>query len=145
MNFIFREAAHLSQDFWQAVALRQQELREPLGLSLSVAEVLAEIPPQRHFVLSELGTVIGCAVAVPVDEHLSKIRQVTITSSLQGCGLGRRLMEGVETTLRASGCRQIHLHARLVVREFYERLGYAVIGPSFEEIGLPHVLMEKRL
>ena len=41
-----------TEAFWQAVVLRQRILRDPLGLALTVPEVLAEGPPMGHYGLS---------------------------------------------------------------------------------------------
>lgn len=140
------EVPHLSADFWRTVVLRQRELRDPLGLTLTVAEVLQEGPPQRHFALISQTGILGCAIALPAGSGQVKIRQVAIAASHAGRGLGRFLMEGVEILLAREGpCRIIALHARVAVQGFYERLGYAAVGGTFEEIGIPHVRMEKPL
>ena len=140
------EVPHLSPDFWRTVVLRQRELRDPLGLTLSIAEVLREGPPQRHFALLAPAEILGCAIALPSGGDHVKIRQVAIASSHAGRGLGRFLMDGVEEILAREGrFRKISLHARVVVLGFYERLGYAAVGGTFEEIGIPHILMEKAL
>ena len=93
------EVPHLSADFWRTVVLRQQELRDPLGLTLSVAEVLRESPPQRHFALLSLTEIVGCAIALPTGDGVVKIRQVAIARSQAGRGLGRFLMDRVEGIL----------------------------------------------
>ena len=140
------EVPHLSADFWRTVVLRQRVLRDPLSLTLSVAEVLQEGPPQRHFALLSQATILGCAIALPTSDGQVKIRQVAIAASHAGRGLGRFLMNGVEDILaREVPFRKVSLHARVVVQRFYERLGYAAVGGTFEEIGLPHILMEKAL
>ena len=140
------EVPHLSADFWRTVVLRQRELRDPLGLTLSVAEVLQESPPQRHFALLSAAEILGCAIALPSGGDHVKIRQVAIAAAHTGRGLGRYLMQGMEETLMKEGrIKKIYLHARVVVQGFYERLGYAAVGGTFEEIGIPHILMEKAL
>jgi len=37
------------------------------------------------------------------------------------------------------------LHARSPVVEFYQKSGYAIIGESFEEVGIQHFRMQKVL
>jgi predicted GNAT family N-acyltransferase len=39
----------------------------------------------------------------------------------------------------------ITLHARVVVRGFYEKCGYTAEGTEFEEIGIPHIRMIRRI
>jgi predicted GNAT family N-acyltransferase len=37
------------------------------------------------------------------------------------------------------------LHARETAVPFYLKLGYEVVGGQFEEVGIPHFKMEKKL
>jgi predicted GNAT family N-acyltransferase len=37
------------------------------------------------------------------------------------------------------------MHARKTATGFYEKLGYVISGGEFEEVTLPHVVMEKKL
>jgi predicted GNAT family N-acyltransferase len=39
----------------------------------------------------------------------------------------------------------VELHARLTARDFYERAGYAPVGEVYEEVGVAHVTMRRRL
>ena len=140
------EVPHLSADFWRTVVLRQRELRDPLDCSLSVAEVLQEAPPQRHFAILSGTEILGCAIALPTGDGVVKIRQVAIAAAHTSRGLGRLLMNGVEERLAEDcGLHSISLNARVAVQGFYEKLGYSAVGGTFEEIGIPHIRMEKSL
>jgi ribosomal protein S18 acetylase RimI-like enzyme len=144
--------AHRSPEFWQAVELRQRVLREPLGLTLSVAEVLLEGPPMEHYGLFEFldaetpSRIFACASASPISPGIWKIRQVAVAPELQGYGYGAQLMHGIERHLTYEEpvtCYQ--LNSRQNVAGFYQKLGYEIVGAPFEEIGIPHVLMQKRV
>ena len=121
-------------------------------MPLTVAEVLLEGPPQIHFGLFGIGDadtagpILACASAIPQPDGSVKIRQVAVAEAWQGQGLGNILMQSIESDLPFLGeFHTIQLHARQNVQRFYEKLGYEVIGESFEEIGIPHVLMVKRV
>lgn len=145
--------AHRSLEFWKAVELRQEVLRRPLGLSLSVEEVLQESDPQRHYGLFAIdsdaddeSTILACASAIPLENGHAKIRQVAVRVSAQKQGWGREIMFTAEEDLRHSlGIHTISLHARAEVVGFYETLGYRIVGELFEEIGIPHRKMLKQL
>jgi predicted GNAT family N-acyltransferase len=54
----------------------------------------------------------------------------------------------METTLQYLAQQQaleVLLHAQAYLQDFYENLGFEPIGPVFEEAGIPHVKMKKRL
>ena len=56
----------------------------------------------------------------------------------QGKGLGRKLLRSAEERLEEMGADVLWCNARTKARGFYEKLGYQVMGPSFDipEIGL---------
>ena len=140
-----------SRDFWSAVVLRERVLREPLGLTLTVAELLREGPPMIHYgIIERLGEetpapAIACAIAVPLGDGMWKLRQIAVAFTYQGSGLGAQVVLGLECHLALQGARGFRLHSRANVRGFYEKLGYQPVGEPFTEIGIPHVLMEKHL
>lgn len=119
------------------VALRQRILREPLGLKTSEAELEME-SNHRHLIAVEENSVMGGLIVVPLSPETWKVRQVAIEPSLQGQGLGRRLMERAIGDAGEEGIAEIVLHSRSHVVGFYERLGFSFVGPEFEEVGIPH-------
>ena len=74
-----------------------------------------------------------------------KMRQVAVTSDMQGKGIGRALVEMSEDIGREAGSEFIKLHARATAVPFYLALGYLLEGEPFEEVGIPHRLMIKTL
>jgi predicted GNAT family N-acyltransferase len=46
---------------------------------------------------------------------------------------------------RGRGCTSARLAAQLQATELYEAVGFAVNSTTFEEAGIPHVWMERRL
>jgi predicted GNAT family N-acyltransferase len=50
-----------------------------------------------------------------------------------------------EVLRRPLGLSQVELHARLSAVGFYRGLGYAVVGQEFQELGIPHLKMKRRL
>lgn len=142
---IWTEWPHASALYREAVALRQQVLRTPLKMSFSEEDLAAEGPPQRHVGGILDGKIVASACFLPVENGGVKVRQVAVAEDRRGHGLGRELMHFTENLAAVSGATWVTLHARLVVMDFYLRLGYAPVGEEFVEVGLPHVEMQKRL
>lgn len=138
-----REIVHLSEEFWQAVVLRQKVLRAPLGLTLTVEEVLNEGSPQRHWGLWKDGRLAACLSSIPLAGNVAKLRQMAVSESFQRQGLGGQLLLQVEKMLRSEGMKSLELHARATAIHFYEKLGFHVVGNEFVEVGIPHVMMVK--
>ena len=109
-----------------------------------------------HVVAYDDGEPIGAARLRPTDEtahgtadaggdRTAKVERVAVAADRRGSGWGRRVMGAVETYARDDGLEEVALHAQTHVRGFYERLGYEAHGEEFEEAGIPHIAMAKRL
>jgi predicted N-acetyltransferase YhbS len=125
--------------------LREEVLRLPIGLGLSEIDLQGE-ENQFHFAaVLEGGSIAGTALLKPLSPTLVKLRQMAIAPSLQGAGLGRRMVRFIEGYARKAGYEAIELNARVYAQPFYERLGFAAQGSHFIEVTLPTIKMVKRL
>ncbi len=135
---------HGSQEYQQAVELRRQVLRLPLGLDFTVEQLDSEID-SFHFVGDVEGIVLATAMATPLDIEIIKIRQVAVSQSQQGKGFGRDIMLFTEEWASQMEYKTVVLHARATVVDFYLKLGYELFDEPFEEVGIPHRKMRKFL
>ncbi|MFP2899338.1 GNAT family N-acetyltransferase [Corallococcus sp. 4LFB] len=124
--------------------LRFRVLREPLGHTRASVKFPFE-HDSLHLVLHADGAVLGCVLFHPEDAHGGRLFQMAVDPTLQGRGYGAKLVLALEDALRGRGFRHVHLHARAPVVPFYERLGYAVYGEPYEEVGIPHRNMQRDL
>ncbi|TDH26093.1 GNAT family N-acetyltransferase [Segetibacter sp. 3557_3] len=135
---------HGSKEYKQMVEMRNQILRKPLGLSFKPEELEKE----KEDVLIgafEDDEMLGCCLLTQVDASSVRLRQMAVKTGLQGKGIGRVLMQFAENLARDRGNRKIVMHARKTAVGFYEKLGYKVAGSEFEEVTIPHYIMEKQL
>ncbi len=135
---------HASQEYQQAVELRRQVLRLPLGLDFTVEQLDSEID-SFHFVGGVEAIVLATAMATPLDIEIIKIRQVAVSQSQQGKGFGRDIMLFTEEWASQMEYKTVVLHARATVVDFYLKLGYELFDEPFEEVGIPHRKMRKFL
>jgi len=71
-------------------------------------------------------------------------RMAVLQAHRQG-KVGTLLLAALETEARQQGMRGILMHAQLYALGFYRRHAYEPVGPVFEEAGIDHVEMRKRL
>jgi ribosomal protein S18 acetylase RimI-like enzyme len=135
---------HGSKEYQQMVQLRIDLLRKPLGLSLT-AEELEKEKEEILIGAFEDDKMLGCCMLIKNDNRTVRLRQMAVINNLQGKGIGRALMQFAENIARDRGFRKITMHARTTAIGFYEKLGYSVSGPEFEEVTIPHYIMEKML
>ncbi len=128
----------------QMYALRQQELRLPLGLHLYKEDLLSE-QSQLHFIGYEQDEIVTCLQLVKIDNKALKLRQMATYKMHQGKGKGKQLVKYAELWAKENGYEKIELHARKVAQGFYEKQGYKKVGEEFLEVEIPHYKMVKDL
>lgn len=140
---VFREIVFGTDEYRKECGLRNDVLRKPLGLSLTVEE-LAEEEDHLHFGLFEPGdNLVACVVAIKLSPTDARIRQMAVSPMHQRRGLGKRIMNELEADLRSRGFTTLVLHARASAVGFYKKLGYAVIGDEFIDVTVAHFRMAK--
>lgn len=127
-----------------ALELRHNILRRPLGLDLYAEDLTLE-QHEWHYGFEEQGQLVATVTLRPDKPGRVLLRQMAVAGDCQGRGLGRRLIELVEQSVRERGIGEIHLHARCEAEGFYQRLGYKRVGEEFLQVGIWHVEMNKRL
>lgn len=135
---------HGSKEYQQMVELRRAILRKPLGIDFDQKELERE---KEDILIGcfEDDKLEGCCLLTKVDDKTVRLRQMAVLSGLQGKGFGRALMQFAENLARDRGYRTITMHARKTAVGFYEKLGYKVTSAEFEEISIPHYIMDKEL
>lgn len=126
------------------VDLRYEVLRKPLGLTFT-SEDLEKEKDDLLFGCFEDDRLEGCCLLTKVDEKVMRLRQMAVADGLQGKGIGRVLMNFAENIARDMGNKKVMMHARKTAVGFYEKLGYKINGNEFEEVSIPHFVMEKEL
>jgi GNAT superfamily N-acetyltransferase len=140
-----RPIAFATPAYDEAIALRYEVLRKPLGLDFT-PEQLGEEVNEFHFgCYDDFDTLCGCLTYQIYDTITLKMRQVAVLPTLQGKGIGKILVQQTEQWARYNGWRTILLHARLTAVPFYEKLEYEIEGDVFEEVSVPHFKMKKKL
>lgn len=135
---------HGSPEYLQMVQLRNEILRKPLGLTFTPEELEKE-KDEILIAAFEEEKMLGCCMLIREQPGTVRLRQMAVINNLQGKGIGRALMQFAENIARDRGFRRITMHARKTAIGFYEKLGYEVSGKEFQEVTIPHYIMEKSL
>ena len=86
---------------------------------------------------------LGCCLLTKIEKDTLRLREMAVKTALLGKGIGRVLMQFSENIARDRGMKKLVMHARKSAVGFYEKLGYKVVGKEFEEVTIPHFIMEK--
>jgi predicted GNAT family N-acyltransferase len=125
--------------------LRYRILRKPLNQPIG-SERNDGDETGIHFALYDKGVLKAIA---RLDEHSMNIAQtrfVAVETESQKKGYGKLIMYAVEQEAEEKEYSKMILHARDYAVDFYLKLGYELIEPSYKLFDvLQHFLMEKEL
>ncbi|HET7752497.1 MAG TPA: GNAT family N-acetyltransferase [Anaeromyxobacteraceae bacterium] len=91
------------------------------------------------------GRLVATGRLVDLDGRVGKVGRMAVSRSERGRGAGAAVLAELERLAREKGMSEILLHAQLTARGFYDQAGYLAEGAEFEEAGIGHVAMRKRL
>jgi predicted GNAT family N-acyltransferase len=128
------EQARLSQ-VRRAVFIDEQGVPEALEWDADDAGAL------HILAIDGAGQAIGCARLLP-DGHIGRM---AVLPAWRGRGVGRALLATVINAAQARGHSTLLLSAQTHAADFYARAGFVAIGAVYEEAGIPHVAMLKKL
>jgi len=97
---------------------------------LTIAEVLDRLAKGRFILAEENAAITGCVHVEPNGER-AYLGLLSVEPSLQGSGLGKRLLEAAEDHCRAAGCRFMDLRVvnlRTELPGYYRKFGYIQSG-----------------
>lgn len=133
--------------------LRYERLRKPLGQPPGSEREAAEAG-STHIIVKEDGRVIaaGCwAVGMRQDSETGqrrlfvRFRQMAVDPEYEGRGIGSEMTRHVEARAREIGAVEIVGNVREHNVQYFERLGWVIIGPGETMFGLDHVSMVRPL
>ena len=75
----------------------------------------------------------------------ASIGRMAADASVRGRGHGAAVLAELHRQAALRGVTEIELHAQLTARGFYERAGYTPVGDVYEEAGIAHITMRRRL
>jgi predicted GNAT family N-acyltransferase len=88
---------------------------------------------------------VGTARIRYLSEGLAKLERLAILKDYRKMGIGRKIVEYVIDYLKNKGVENITLDSQEHAKHFYEKNGFKQVGEVFEEAGIPHVKMERKL
>jgi predicted GNAT family N-acyltransferase len=104
-----------------------------------------------HVLAYDGGHAIGTGRLVPISPPpqeagaWGRIGRMAVLAAYRHRGVGKKILAELESEAARREYTGVLLHAQVHARDFYARHGYEDAGSVFEEAGMPHVMMRKRL
>ena len=129
----------------QARAVRTEvfiaEQKIPLELEWDAADASAV-----HAVASNrFGLALATGRLLHEAPGVARIGRMAALQAVRGSGVGRAVLDALMQAAQARGDREVRLHAQTSAQGFYARAGFVPIGAVFEEAGIAHVEMARKL
>lgn len=134
------------EEFEKILELRYTILRAPWNQSKASATDEKENESYNAYILSPEGEVIACGRLQENENKVGQIRYMAVDANWQGKGLGKTILEALETKAKELGFKKIELQARENALEFYKSNTYSIDEKSFLLWGqIQHYKMSKIL
>jgi predicted GNAT family N-acyltransferase len=130
-------------DFALALAVRWRVFVEEQGVPAELEHDTADAT-SAHVLAEFASEVVGTGRLV-VDTEGARIGRVSVLSGYRHRGIGSQIVAALESEAASQGFTEVTLHAQTYVQELYDKSGYMVSGPTFQEAGIDHVPMTKQL
>ena len=137
--------AHTPEARAACFAIREQVFVREQGVPMEL-EMDSLDPVATHFLLLETGTQRPLATARLLEKNgAAKIGRVAVLADVRGRGLGLEIMRAVLDEARRRGFSEAVLDAQTYALPFYTRLGVTPEGDEFDDAGIPHFTMRRKL
>ena len=135
-------------DWPEVAALRTRVFVDEQGVPPEIERDAADATAVHVLSRGLSGELTGRVVATGrllLDGATARIGRMAAEADVRGQGHGAAVLAELHRQAVLRGAVEVVLHAQLPARRFYEREGYAAVGDVYEEAGIPHVTMVRRL
>jgi predicted GNAT family N-acyltransferase len=88
---------------------------------------------------------VGTARIRYLSPQTAKIERLAVLSTARGRGIGRKLMEVALEIIASKKVEETLVHAQEYIKKLYLNLGFEQDGERFNEAGISHVKMIKKM
>lgn len=128
---------------WEQARADAQPLRRAVfvqeqGIAAELDDDGRDADAQHAIARNRLGLVLGTGRLLDLGSGVGKIGRMAVADGARGGGVGGAVLERLSQAARATGLKELMLHAQLSAVPFYRSAGFSPRGAAFEEAGLVH-------
>lgn len=129
----------------QAAALRREVFVEELGIGLGLDADAQDGAAVHALVRNRLGQPLATARLVQEGPALARVARMAVSRTMRSTGFGRVVMEALMQLAAERGDTRVVLQSQCSAEGFYTHLGFTPIGEPYDEAGVPHIDMARRI
>jgi YbgC/YbaW family acyl-CoA thioester hydrolase len=128
-----------------AAPLRRAVFVDEQGIPESEEWDAADATALHAVAINALGQAVGTGRLLAAEPGVGKIGRMAVHRALRGTGVGARVLAALIEAARTRGDHTLRLSAQRTAMGFYQRQGWQCVGEPYDEVGIPHQAMERRL
>lgn len=128
-----------------AAPLRRAVFVDEQGIPESEEWDAADATALHAVAINALGQAVGTGRLLAAEPGVGKIGRMAVHRALRGTGVGARVLAALIEAARTRGDHTLRLSAQRTAMGFYQRQGWQCVGEPYDEVGIPHQTMERRL
>jgi YbgC/YbaW family acyl-CoA thioester hydrolase len=129
----------------RAQAIRTQVFIEEQNIPAEMEWDAADAHAVHALASNRFGLPLATGRLLQHTPGVGRIGRMAVSQTVRGSGVGRAVLDALIEVARARGDREIVLHAQTSAQAFYDRSGFSARGAVFEEAGIAHIEMARRL
>ena len=135
----WRELGERAQAIRTQVFIEEQNIPAEMEWDAGDAQAVHALASNRFGLPLATGRLLQHAPGV------ARIGRMAVSQTVRGSGVGRAVLDALSNAAQQRGDREIVLHAQTSAQAFYARSGFSPRGAVFEEAGIAHIEMTRRL
>lgn len=144
MNDLIVKPVETSQELKDAQEVRRQVFIEEQGIKRE-EEFDGLDQNSGHVIAYDNNVPVGTARIRYKNDVSAKLERIAVLKSYRGQGIGKEIVKTSLKLAQTKGASEVTLDAQQSAVGFYEKLGFQQEGEPFEEAGIPHIAMSKKL
>jgi len=128
-----------------AAPLRRAVFVDEQGIPESEEWDAADATALHAVAINALGQAVGTGRLLAAEPGVGKIGRMAVHRALRGTGVGACVLAALIEAARTRGDHTLRLSAQRTAMGFYQRQGWQCVGEPYDEVGIPHQTMERRL
>jgi YbgC/YbaW family acyl-CoA thioester hydrolase len=133
---------HLGAD---AARIRQRVFAEEQGIAPELELDGFDAHAVHAVAYNGLGQAVATGRLLRQAAGVSRIGRMAVHRALRGSRVGQGILQALVGAAQQRGDAEVVLHAQRSAEGFYQRLGFAARGTPFDEAGIAHTEMFRRL
>ena len=131
-------------DMPEVAALRTRVFVVEQGVPAEIEQDAADATAVHVLSRDATGRVVATGRLL-VSGPTAGIGRMATDAAARGRGHAAAVLAELHRQAVLRGVAEVELHAQLTARGFYERAGYGAVGETYEEAGIAHITMRRRL